>query len=680
MDAPAGRQAERAAVEHFAARKAVRHASAVITAMRDALLVVDERGVITDVNAAFCTMTGFGRHQLIGKRKYPFWSRADVAPNSAAIAALLRTTDVGASEVELTLTRASGERCRVTAIIAPLKGRDGETGGYASTLREPDRDRRTTPAEPDQAGLISELAAAIEESSVETAFARIAENAARAIAGNAALIIRSEGGAVTRVGHWAADGVDDLASVVPPNTVNEVFENEGTLTVGGPADAFASVIGLPIRLGGRPWGALYVARATQRGPLRPDAAGVLARFIATATLALIAVDARRPAESHASSDTLTGLDDREAFDDHVAAELDRARRHGRDLSLIVLEVDALDEIGRDIGEDGRDRVLIATAGILRRLVRTGDVIARIRAGGFAWLLPETDGRGAVAAAERARSFIGAISLPAGRFVTISCGIGEADDAGHNPGELFRQSELALHQARMAGGNVTARFGTYETEVAGPSFGGDGRRQTLASLRLVARVMDRSGGQHGRSSEVVADLAEQTALRLGWTGMEARSLHEAALIRDIGLLGIPEEIRAKRDGLTSAERKLLQTHAELGAQLVGQVMNESQASWIRHHHERFDGAGYPNQLRAEQIPEGARIIAVADAWVEMVTELKGRTATAEMIRQLQGEAGWQFCAKTVSALIGVVRDLPHSAPSGYAAETSVAPQEPVASPR
>ena len=656
MDAANDIGAERAELNHFAARKAAKHASAVISALRDALVIVDERGAITDVNGAFCTMTGLGRHQLIGTRKYRFWSRADSAANAAAIADLLHTTEVGAGQVELVLTRKSGDRFRVSASIAGLRDRDGEPIGYAATLREvghaPCDPAAPTPSQPDQAGLISELALAIAEPSPEMAFARIAARAAHTVNGDAAMIVRIEGGDAARVGRWAAPGIPDIADIVSPRSVSQVFADGGLRADDGPDQPFASVIGLPIRLGGRPWGALYVAASSATGALPGDAIARLSRFVATATLALIAVDARRPFETPPSRDRLTGLDDRHAFDERLHSELGRAARYGRDLSLVVMQIDALDTIAADHGEECADRVIAAIAGILRRLVRVGDIVARIRPDGFSWLLPETDARAAVLAAERAQVLIGAISLPTGGFATLSCGIADARDADHVPDELVRHAELALRQACTSGAGVIARFGASRPQVATVAYGADGRRQTLASLRLVARVMDTTGGQSAQISEIVADLAECTARRMGWNEDDARLLHEATLVRDIGMLGIPETIRSKPHGLSAAERRQLQTHAELGAQLVGQVLTEPQVAWIRHHHERFDGAGFPAGISGTRIPQGARIIAAADAWIELVSELKGRTCTAEILTQFEAEAGWQFCPEVVSALIGV----------------------------
>ncbi len=669
MDAPSTNGTERAALEHFAARKAAKHASAVLSTMRDALIIVDERGAITDVNGGFCTMTGFGRHQMIGKRKYPFWSRIDSAANSAAIAELLRTTAFGATEVELVLVRKSGERFRVSASIAPLRGRSDERIGYVGTLREIDRQANDpagpTSIEPDQAGLIAELAAAIEEPSVDAAFARIAEHAAHAVTGDAAVIVRIADGDATRVGRWTAGGGEDLADIIAPSSVSQVFAKDGLRTEGTPEGAFASVIGCPIRLGGHPWGAVYVARANVNGPLPADASAMVARFVATATLALIAIDARRPSDRRAPGDPLTGLDDRAAFDERLLSELGRARRYGRDLSLVVVEMDDAHQSAHDPGDAVRDRVLTATAGIMRRLIRAGDVVARIRTGGFAWLLPETDSRGAILAAERAQALIGKISMPAGNLVTVSCGIADAREADHDPGEIFRHAELALRQARAAGGNGIARFGSSRPQVSVSGYGADGRRQTLASLRLVARVVDTTGGQSARSSAGVADLSERTARRMGWTAADAQLLHEATLVRDIGMLGIPEQIRSKPHGLSAPERKQFQTHAELGAQLVSQVLTDQQVGWIHHHHERFDGAGYPAGISGSRIPEGARIIAAADAWIEMVSELKGRTCTTEIVEQFEAEAGWQLCPKVVAALLDIACDrvsLPTSASS------------------
>jgi len=127
------------------------------------------------------------------------------------------------------------------------------------------------------------------------------------------------------------------------------------------------------------------------------------------------------------------------------------------------------------------------------------------------------------------------------------------------------------------------------------------------------------------SERVAKLAERLALTLAWTTKRARALHTSALLHDVGKIGIPDTILLKPGRLTPDEYEQLKRHAEIGAYIAAEVLEDEQVTWIRGHHERWDGTGYPDQLHGEQIPQGAQLLALADAW-DVMTEARSYKAT------------------------------------------------------
>jgi putative nucleotidyltransferase with HDIG domain len=184
---------------------------------------------------------------------------------------------------------------------------------------------------------------------------------------------------------------------------------------------------------------------------------------------------------------------------------------------------------------------------------------------------------------------------------------------------------------------------------------------LSPLIGLARVLVAAIDQRDRymigHSEKVARLAVDTGKKLAWSSGDLEFLEIAALLHDIGKISIPETILTKVKPLTSQEWKMIQMHPYYGAQIVKQmnVFNRI-VPWIYHHQEHWDGTGYPDQLKKEDIPLASSIIAVAEAFTVMTAELPYRTAvtTEEALENLKESAGKQFAPEVVEAFVeGVV---------------------------
>jgi diguanylate cyclase (GGDEF)-like protein/putative nucleotidyltransferase with HDIG domain len=177
------------------------------------------------------------------------------------------------------------------------------------------------------------------------------------------------------------------------------------------------------------------------------------------------------------------------------------------------------------------------------------------------------------------------------------------------------------------------------------------RSTAAMESLSATVDARDSYTAGHSRRV-QQLALAIGRELGLSQAELDLLGHAALFHDIGKLAVPDAILLKPASLTPAEWSLMQRHAEEGARIIDRLgfLNDAVPA-IRHHHERFDGTGYPDRLRGEEIPLGARIIHVADALDSMLTTRIYRAArpAADALQELRRSAGSQFCPRCVSAL-------------------------------
>jgi response regulator RpfG family c-di-GMP phosphodiesterase len=184
-----------------------------------------------------------------------------------------------------------------------------------------------------------------------------------------------------------------------------------------------------------------------------------------------------------------------------------------------------------------------------------------------------------------------------------------------------------------------------------------RREAVAgSVRSLALAVDAKDPSTRQHSERVGAMAAELAAALGWDDDRVAALRQAGQVHDVGKIGIPDRILMASGPLTPADREQMTSHCALGERIVREFMTPEQASWIRGHHERPDGTGYPDGLAGEAIPDGARVLAVADVWDVMTS---GRpyaraVAGAVALAELQALVGAQFWAPAVDALEELAR--------------------------
>jgi putative nucleotidyltransferase with HDIG domain len=165
------------------------------------------------------------------------------------------------------------------------------------------------------------------------------------------------------------------------------------------------------------------------------------------------------------------------------------------------------------------------------------------------------------------------------------------------------------------------------------------------------VLDDWGGFDGNHSQAVARLAVELGRRLGVAGEELEHVHLAALLHDIGKIGVPDHILNKGAQLSDTERALVERHSVIGYELVRGLALTPVDTYVLHHHERWDGAGYPHGLAGAEIPFGSRLILVADAFDALTSDRSYRRGVSveAAMQELQAEAGRQFDPLIVSAL-------------------------------
>jgi diguanylate cyclase (GGDEF)-like protein len=351
----------------------------------------------------------------------------------------------------------------------------------------------------------------------------------------------------------------------------------------------------------------------------------------------------------ALTDPLTGLGNHRHFHERLQRELTQAEQGGLTLSLCLVDIDDFKRINDRYGHPVGDRVLGQVASRLRQ----GGESFRLGGDEFAVLLPGLDERTAIAVARSIVERVGTVEIEHVGAVTVSAGVAAYPAQGVGRDELIRLADSALYWAKEDGKN---RARTYQAATSlelsqlqqlaeGPDRAA--RYRAAASLAKAVDARDVYTGSH---SERVGELSARIARRLGVDEPQIELTRLAGSLHDLGKLAIPEEILRKPGALNESERLVLQRHPQIGYRMLESLGVEPIADWVLHHHERWDGDGYPDRLRGEQIPLGARIIFVADAFDAMTSERVYRKPLSESdaVAELERCAGSQFDPTVVDA--------------------------------
>ena len=513
-------------------------------------------------------------------------------------------------------------------------------------------------------------------------FKSVAEEVARLFNATVVGVVRFEEsiGVGRLVGGAVAAGADIVGKVVDLNGTSAaavVYRTGAPVRMehypSGPLDPvideydLSGAVCAPISVGGALWGSIGASFAGGRVPA--DAESRLSRFAELVAVAVANAEAWDALARQAATDPVTGLANHRAFYERLRLEVQRARRHDDNLSVALFDLDHFKAINDRHGHQTGDKVLAEVALRLADQVVGGGMLARIGGEEFAWVMPATSERAALAAAERARHAIATRPFDGVGSLTISAGVC-ARASGQAAEEIVRLADRALYWAKEAGRNATvlyteenARRFTTRVTPTGEGF------QTMSSVRALARAIDSKDFSTHSHSERVAALAEHLALELGWTAKRARQLHAAGLLHDVGKIGISDTILFKTSPLTPAEHEELKRHAPLGGYIAAEVLEAEQVIWIRGHHERWDGDGYPDRLARDDIADGAQLLALADAW-DAMTEARSYKPTstrAEALAECARERGHQFAPSAVDALLRLAeRNLLGAEPTGEVA--------------
>jgi diguanylate cyclase (GGDEF)-like protein/putative nucleotidyltransferase with HDIG domain len=366
----------------------------------------------------------------------------------------------------------------------------------------------------------------------------------------------------------------------------------------------------------------------------------------------------------AEHDPLTGLRNRRGFEPRIQRDIERSGSENA-VSVLVCDLDNFKRVNDTLGHDAGDDVLRRFADLLIRSTRGSDVPTRLGGEEFAVVLRDTDDAAALLVAERLR---GAVleefaGFPVG--VSVSIGLAASGQGLATAEEVLRAANRALRAAKRLGRDRAVPYQAHTIGMLDTLRQGAGTTaEQLAAAMLLAETLDRRDPATARHSQTVGRLAEQAGRQLGWAASRVERIRAAGVLHDIGKLGISDAVLRKPSSLDGDEWLEMHRHPEIGARILEHANLRDIADWVRAHHERVDGRGYPHGLAEAAIPAEARVLAVADAYEAMTTDRPYRRRLSQVAAEdeMRRGAGTQFDAAVVEALLAALRASDEGVPS------------------
>jgi diguanylate cyclase (GGDEF)-like protein len=415
------------------------------------------------------------------------------------------------------------------------------------------------------------------------------------------------------------------------------------------ADGIYSGMVIPIVIGdeGQGFLALHARQRRRFG----DAARRFASELAAQAAA--AIDRARLIEAlqrRAETDGLTGLLNHRAAQEALDRELSLARTAKTPLAVVLLDLDDFKLFNDTHGHQLGDRVLMAAATALRSCARPGDLAARYGGDEFLLILPGATAGTAVTVAKRLLNHISTTTVAVdGMELPIRCSVGAASYPadGRTRQELIAWADAAMYAAKDLGGGTIGEPGQGTRTLEPTAFG---------ALSGLVRAVDRKDRYTKDHSDLVRDYAVACGRALGLSPEKLEALDIAGQLHDVGKIAVPDLILRKPGHLDPEEEATMRQHVVFGELMIKGVPYQADVvAAVAHHHERWDGGGYPYGKSGPEIPLLGRILALADAFEAMTHDRpyrKGRSRQ-QAVAELRAGAGTQFDPDLVEPFISAV---------------------------
>ncbi len=424
---------------------------------------------------------------------------------------------------------------------------------------------------------------------------------------------------------------------------------------------------MPLEGEGKLTGAVLLGPKERGAHYTLDDISFLSSVAAVASISVKNAQLYEHARLEARTDDLTGLLNRKYFLQLVDQE--HAERHGKSLALISLNIDNFKLYNQLYGNKAGDEALKEIAFILKGCVGENGAVARYGGKEFAILLPGYDMHAARTLAQNVRTQLKQINSAPGpdmvhrKPITVSGGICAIPFGAANPKELLYNVDMAIFQVKRSGRNAIQlcsggriediNTGTRRTDLKSDIY--SGYAPTIHALTATIDTKDHYTFNHSNN---VAYYASEFALALGMTPESAEIAREAALLHDIGKIGIDEKILNKTSRLTDTEMIEMREHVEKSVGIIRHLPSlDYVIPAVMGHHERYDGKGYPRGLAGEDIPLLARILCIADAFDAMLSSrtYKKGFPVEEALERLENGSGSQFDPKLVPRFVALIRE-------------------------
>jgi diguanylate cyclase (GGDEF)-like protein len=412
-----------------------------------------------------------------------------------------------------------------------------------------------------------------------------------------------------------------------------------------------AILRLPLAARGRRIGEVTLVRPESE-PFDPHGIELLRLLVGQMGVAVQNARDYRDKLEQAIRDPLTGIYNRRFLHEALEKEVSRCERYGSEASLVLFDLDDFKLINDTHGHAAGDDVLRAFAAVAEQVIRPSDSLARVGGEEFALLLPETAQLEALLVADRVRTAVSRGKLLADRRVTVSGGIASFPADAVSAHDLERRADAALYWAKRNGKDLCAVAGEATAEP-----GEAGQEGLIAHLYALVAMIDAQQLHTRDHSENVAAYAVALAQAAGLERERTVALRRAAMLHDVGKIAVRSEILAKPGRLTDEEFEEVRRHSVIGGIMLAHAGLREEATWVRHHHERVDGRGYPDGLGGDELPLEARILFVADAFEAMTSDRPYRSGITveEALDELRRCAGTQFDPHLVELLDQLVAD-------------------------
>jgi diguanylate cyclase (GGDEF)-like protein len=420
------------------------------------------------------------------------------------------------------------------------------------------------------------------------------------------------------------------------------------------------MLSVPLAMQGEVEGALCLFNKTNHEPFSSEDVDTLSTLAVHAGVAIDNARFVEKMEQQAITDSLTGLSNHMEFQKRLGEEIDRGRRYHKEFSLLMFDLDHFKMVNDSYGHQMGDAVLKEMASVLKGCLRSVDLVFRYGGEEFAVILPETSEESAKIISECIRQTIADSSYGMGSnnslMITVSIGLSSFPQDADQREELIATADQALFSAKRSGRNRVAVYRNVLDSLMDNSpvkLENYLRDSQMKMLKDLAEIVDAKSPYTKGHAEAVARYAMRFAEKLKLDEQEKKKLGFASLLHNIGVVGIPTKLLNKQGPLTQEEREIINSHPTLAQMLIKQTEQLASAlPAILYHHERYDGHGYPNGIKGEEIPYLARVLSVVDAYNAMISAraYRPRLTKTEAIAELEKNAGTQFDPEVTAAFI------------------------------